>query len=175
MGYAVITSTSAYFAACAAATHPLIRTVRFLSRTVDMCLLRAEGRGQRAKGTVPFCPLPSALPPVFYILRRQVRYLPQLLGLASVQPLRDRERRVHANHAGVEIELRHAFEAAGRTFLDAHSAAFAVVDQNLVETVGADRARDARLRADQITVVACVARAAAEAAVRFFNRLLLGE
>src|SRR5437868_612238 len=98
MGYAVITSTSAYFAACAAATHPLIRTVRFLSRTVDMCLLRAEGRGQRAEGRgqrarCPFalCPLPSALPPVFYILRRQVRYLPQLLGLASVQPLRDRE------------------------------------------------------------------------------------
>src|SRR5881409_3805419 len=34
MGYAVITSTSAYFAACAAATHPLIRTVFFLSSTV---------------------------------------------------------------------------------------------------------------------------------------------
>src|SRR2546428_8498185 len=36
MGYAVITSTSAYFAACAAATHPLIRTVFFFARTVAM-------------------------------------------------------------------------------------------------------------------------------------------
>src|SRR5207244_11380967 len=97
------------------------------------------------------CSRIAFLSPVLDILRRQVRYLPQLLGLASVQALRDRERRVHANHAGVEIELRHAFEAAGRTFLDAHSAAFAVVDQNLVETVRADRARDAGLRADQLT------------------------
>src|SRR5437762_12749794 len=61
----------------------------------------------------------------------------QLGGLAPVQTLRDGERRVHAHDAGVEIELGYALETAGRAFLDAHPAAFAVVHENLVEAVRA--------------------------------------
>src|ERR1051325_10234497 len=154
IGYAVITSTSAYFAACADATQPLIRTVFFLSRTV----------------AITWAPRIAS-----DLFRRQVGQLPQLLGLTSVQSLRDRERRVHPDDAGVEVELRHAFEAARRTLLDADAAAFAVIDQDLVEAVRSHRTRDARLGTHQITVVARVAGAAAEAAVRFLDRLLLAE
>ncbi len=98
----------------------------------------------------------------------------QLLRLPPVQPLRDRERRVHPHDAGVEVQLRHAFEAAGRALLDADAAAFAVVHQDLVQAVRAIERDDARLRADQIAVVAGVAGAAAEAAVGLFHRLLFG-
>ena len=92
-----------------------------------------------------------------------------------MQPRRDCERRVHSHHAGVEVELGHALEAARRTFFDAHAAAFAVVDQNLVQAVRTLRPHDARLGTDQITVVAGVAGAAAEAAAGLLDRLLLRE
>src|SRR5499427_5617266 len=104
-----------------------------------------------------------------------LRHLFQLRGLTAVQPLRDREGRVHANDASVEVELGYSLQAAGRTFLDADAAALAVVHEDLVETVRPVLPDDARLGTDQIAVVARVAGAAAEAAVGFLHRLLLGE
>src|SRR5207247_9528098 len=82
-------------------------------------------------------------------------------------------RRLHPHDAGFDVQLRHAFETSGRTLLDAHAAAFAVVDQDLVEPFRAHRSHDARLGADQVAVVARVAGAAAEAAIRFLDGLLL--
>src|SRR4051794_27032778 len=92
-----------------------------------------------------------------------------------MKALRDRERGIHPHDAGVEVQLGHALEAAGGTFLDADAAAFAVVHQNLVQAVRSILPDDARLRADEVTVVARVARPAAETAVRFVDRLLLAE
>src|SRR5690349_18375634 len=99
---------------------------------------------------------PSAID-TYSDLFRLRRHQFQLRRLAAVQPLRDGEGGVHAHDAGVEVELRDAFEAPGRTFLDADAAAFAVVHENLVEAVRSIVADDARLRADQVTVVAGVA------------------
>src|SRR6266568_8568568 len=104
-----------------------------------------------------------ALSPILYILRRQVRHLPQLLRLPSVQSLRDGKRRLHPDDTGIEVQFGDAFEAAGRAFLDADAAALTVVHENLVQAVGSIEPDDARFRAHQITVVACVARPAAEA------------
>src|SRR6202158_5527084 len=111
-----MTSTSANLAACAAATHPLIRTFFFLASAVAI------------GGAL-------SLSPVFDVLRRTVRQVPQSLGLPAVQPLRDRERRIHPHHTRIEVQLGHAFEAARRTLLDADAAAFAVIDQDLVKAV----------------------------------------
>src|SRR5262245_58425270 len=137
-----MTSTSAYLAACAAATQPLMRTVFFLATAVVM-------RG-------------SSLSPVLDVLGREVRKLAQFRRLSSVQTLRNGERGVHPDHACIEVELRHAFETSRRALFDADPTAFAVVDKDLVQAVRPFRPDDARLRADQVTVVAGVARAAAE-------------
>src|SRR5437899_12639358 len=99
----------------------------------------------------------------------------QLVCLPSVQPGRDGERRVHPHDARIEVELGHALEAARRTFLDAHAAAFAVVDQNLIQAVRTHRAHDARLWTDQIAIVARIAGPATEASVGLFDRLLFRE
>src|SRR5215469_12367226 len=99
--------------------------------------------------------------------------MPQLFALPSMQPRRDGECRVHACYASVEIEFGHTFKAAGRTFLDAHAATFAVVDQDLIQPVGALGTNDAWLRTDQITVVARVTGAATETAASLLHRLLL--
>src|SRR5207248_3318244 len=99
---------------------------------------------------------------------------PQLLRLPAVQPLGYRERGIHAHHSGVEVEFGHPFETARGTLLDADAAAFAVVHEDFVETVRSIVADDARLRTDQIAVVARIARAAAEAARGFLHRLLFG-
>src|SRR2546423_6679273 len=134
----------------------------------------ADGYGKWSMDHQPFAVShqPSAL--TLYLLH-PVRHGLQFGGLASVQPLRDRERRVHAHDAGVEVELGHPLEAARRALLDADAAALAVVHENLVEPVRSIEPDDARLGADQIAVVAGVALAAAEAAVRLLLRLLLPE
>src|SRR5205085_9644257 len=106
-------------------------------------------------GPSAICRQPSAM--TLYLLR-PVGHGLQFGGLAPVQPLRDRERRVHAHDAGVEVELGHPFEAARRALLDADAAALAVVHENLVEPVRSIEPDDARLGADQIAVVAGVAR-----------------
>ena len=62
----------------------------------------------------------------------------------------------------------------GRALLDADAASFAVVHEDLVEPVRAIEPDDARLRADQIAVVAGIAGAAAEAAVGLVDRLFFG-
>src|ERR1700693_2118403 len=90
-----------------------------------------------------------------------------------MQARRDRECRVHANYAGIEIEFGNAFEASCRTLFDAYAAALAVVHQNLVEPVRTHRTHNTWLRADQITVIASVAGAATETPARLFARLLL--
>src|SRR5579872_1069936 len=92
-----------------------------------------------------------------------------------MQTLRNCKRGIHADHAGIEVELRHPFKTAGRALFNAHPAAFAVVDQNLVETVRPLRTRDAGLGTNQIAVVASVAGAATEAAIRLFYGLLFRE
>src|SRR6266849_3459085 len=156
MGYAVITSTSAYLAACAEATQPLIRTVLFFSATVAM--------------------RDSALSaPVLYILGWTIGKVLQLLRLPPVQSLRDGKRRIHPHDTGIEVELGHALEATSWTLLDADTAALAVINQNLVETVRTDRSRNTRLRTHEIAVVAGVAGATAEAAIGLLDRLLLRE
>jgi len=83
--------------------------------------------------------------------------MPQLFRLPSVQPRRNGERRIHSHHAGIEVEFGHALEATCRTFLDAYAATFAVVDQNLIETVRTLWTRDAGLGTNEVTVVAGVA------------------
>src|SRR2546422_5343113 len=141
-----MTSTSAYLAACAAATQPLMRTFLFVATAVAIRVA-------------------LSLSPVLDVLRRQARQVFQFLGLPAVQPLCDRERRVHPHHTRIEVQLGHALEAARGTLLDAHPAALAVIDQDLVEAVRAHGAYDARLGTDQIAVVAGVAGATAETAV----------
>src|SRR5206468_6013206 len=127
-----MTSTSAYLAACAEATQPLMRTVFFFfSTTVAMSdsplPSRFQHKGHQGhkghKGSALYtnfrfvsivsfvlgCCVDSTLnsqvpsPPVLNILRLLLRHHPQLLGLASVQPRRNGERRFHAHDAGVEI------------------------------------------------------------------------
>src|ERR1700686_5268440 len=83
--------------------------------------------------------------------RRTIRQMAQLRRLPAMQPGRNGERRVHSNHAAIEVQLRHALKTSCRTFLDANAAAFTVVDQNLVQAVRTRRSRDARLRANQVT------------------------
>src|ERR1700683_2073915 len=108
------------------------------------------------------------------IFRRALVQMLQFFRLPSVQPRRDCERRIHPHYAGLKVEFRYPFKTARGTFLDAHAASLAVVHQNLVEPVRTHIAHDARLRADQITVVASVASATAETAVGFFNGLFFG-
>src|SRR6266487_1548181 len=90
-------------------------------------------------------------------------------------PLAATHATIDSYDAGVEVEFRHAFEATRRTFLDAHTAALAVVDQNLIEAVRTYRTHDARLGTNQITIVAGVAGAATETATGLLNRLLFRE
>src|SRR5262245_16541118 len=128
----------------------------------------ADGIGLMVNGPSTRCPQPSALShdpisDVFGALRHQL----QLRGLTAVQTLRDRERRVHADDAAVEIQLGDSLETAGRAFFDADAAALAVVHEDLVETVRSILPDDARLGTHQVTVVAGVAGAAAETAVGF--------
>ena len=92
-----------------------------------------------------------------------------------MQARRNGERGIHAHHAGIEVELRNAFQTTGRTFFNAHAAAFAVVDQNLVHAVRPLGTRDAGLGTNQIAVVASVAGTATEAAIGFLDRLLFRE
>ena len=106
------------------------------------------------------------------VLHRSIREIPELFRLASVQSLRDRERRIHADDAGIEVEFGHALEAARWALFDTYSAAFAVIDENFVHPVGARWTGDARLGTNEVTVVACVAGSATEAATGFFDGLL---
>src|SRR6266542_5114842 len=100
---------------------------------------------------------PLAISHVSDLFRRAFVQVPELLSLPPVQSRGNRERRVHPHNAGVEIQFGHALEAARRTLLDAYPAAFAVIHQDLVQAVRAIVSDDARLRADQIAVVARVA------------------
>src|ERR1700736_3677420 len=165
IGYAVITSTSAYFAACAAATQPFIRTVFFFLSITEVAIVysarSARWRTQRWMSTL-----------ILNILRRPVTEISQFFRLPSVQSGGNGECRIHAHHAGIEVQFGHAFQASCRTLLDAYSAAFTVIDQNFVKTVGTHRAHDAWLRTYQIAVIAGVTGAAAETAAGFFDRLL---
>src|SRR5712664_1418043 len=144
-----MTSTSAYFAACAAATQPLMRTVFPLIDPVAVAMSN--------------------------LLRRAARHVDEFLRLAAVQTGCNRECRIHAYDARVEVQFGHALQAAGRAFFDADTAAFAVIHEDFVEAVGTIGAHDARLGTHEITVVAGVAGAAAEAAAGFFDRLFLGK
>src|SRR5205823_11754927 len=110
--------------------------------------------------------------PTLNVLRRTVRQVAQLFGLPPVQSGRNGERRIHPHDALIEVEFGHALQAARGTLFDAHSAAFAVVHKNLINTVRTIRTHNARLRTDQITVVASVTGAAAETAVGLFDGLL---
>src|ERR1700733_874073 len=96
----------------------------------------------------------------------------KLLRLASMQSWRNRESRVHSNHSRIEVEFGHAFEAPGRALFDTYAAAFAIVHKDLVKPVRTRRTHDARLRADEITIIASVAGAATEAAACFQDGLL---
>src|SRR3984893_3022632 len=123
IGYAVITSTSAYFAACAAATHPFIRTVFFFLSITEVAIVSsarsARWRTLRWMSTL-----------ILNILRRPVTEISQLFRLPSVQSGGNGECRIHAHHAGIEVQFGHAFQASCWAFLDAHAAAFTVIDQN---------------------------------------------
>src|ERR1700676_2732850 len=118
-----MTSTSAYFAACAAATQPLMRTVLLLIVSVAVAMLE--------------------------LLRRTVGHIYEFLRLAAVQAGGNREGRIHADDARVEVQFGHALEATGGAFFNADAAAFAVIHQDFVEAVGAIRAHDARLGAHE--------------------------
>src|SRR5579863_5970099 len=106
IGYAAITSTSAYFAACADATQPLMRTVFFASPVGIF---------------TPILQCPS-----LDVLRRAVRKIHQLCRLPAMQAGCDRKCSIHANYAGVEVEFGNAFETARGAFLDADTASLAV-------------------------------------------------
>src|SRR5580700_7175813 len=97
----------------------------------------------------------------------------QLGCLPSVQPLGNSKRRVHSNDAAIKVQLGHALKTPRRAFLDTHTAAFAVVDQDFIETIRTIGSRNARLGTNQITIVASVASAAAETPAGFRDRLLL--
>src|SRR5580693_9442519 len=144
-----MTSTSANFAACAAATQPLMRTVFPLIDPVAVAMLE--------------------------LLRRTAGQICEFLRLAAVQPGCNRECRIHADDTRVEVQLRYALQATGRAFFNADAAAFAVIHEDFVEAVGTIGARNARLGAHEITVVASVAGAATEAAAGFFDGLFFGE
>src|ERR1700757_3853025 len=103
-----MTSTSAYLAACAAATQPLMRTV---------------------------FPLIAVAVAMLELLRRAAGHVYEFLRLAAVQSGCNRECGIHADHARVEVQLGHAFEATSRAFLNADAAAFAVIHQDFVEAV----------------------------------------
>src|ERR1700758_1561636 len=98
--------------------------------------------------------------------------MPQLLRLPSMQPGRNREGGIHADHARIKVELGHAFQATRGTLFDTHAAAFAVIDENLIQAVRTDVADDARLGTNEVAIVASIASAAAEAAARLFHSLL---
>src|SRR6516164_3496858 len=121
-----MTSTSAYFAACAAATQPLMRTVFFLPSTVAMVRLWSDR------------------------FRREIGQLTQLLGLPPVQALSDCECRFHPHDPCIEVQLRHPLEAAGRALFDADAAPLTVVDQYLVETIRSHRSGNTRLGTHEI-------------------------
>src|SRR5258708_18927618 len=140
-----MTSTSAYFAACAAATQPLMRTVFLLVVSVAVAMLD--------------------------LLRGTAGQSCQLLCLAAVQAGGNRECRIHADDARVEIQFGHALQATGRAFFNAYAAAFAVIHKDFIEAVRTIGARNARLRAYEIAVVASVAGAATEAAAGFSGGL----
>src|SRR3984893_154531 len=144
-----MTSTSAYFAACAAATQPLMRTVFFLIVSVAVAMLD--------------------------LLRRTAGQICEFLRLAAVQPGCDRECRIHADDARVEVQLGHALQATGRAFFNADAAAFAVVHEDFVEAVGTIGAHDEWLGTHEIAVVAGGAGAATEAAAGFLDGLFFGE
>src|SRR5438309_11961791 len=88
---------------------------------------------------------------------------------------RDGEGRVHAHDSGIEVEFGHSLEAARRTFLNAHPAALAVIDQYFVEAIRAFRTSNAGLRTNQITVIAGVAGATTEAAACLLGGLFFRE
>src|SRR5215467_15410391 len=148
IGYAAITSTSAYLAACADATQPLIRTVFFLPSV-----------------TVPI------VHSILNLFRRPIRKILQLLRLPSVQARCNGKCCVHSHHAGIEVEFGHTLETPRRALFDTNAATFAVVDQNLVEPVRTCRTHDAGLGTHQITVIAGVAGAATETAARLIASL----
>src|SRR5258708_19243483 len=104
-----MTSTSAYFAACAAATQPLMRTVFFLIVSVAVAMLE--------------------------LLRRTAGQICEFLCLAAVQTGCNRECRIHADDARVEVQFGHAFQATGRAFFNAHAAPLAVITQHFLHAV----------------------------------------
>src|SRR6267378_7058555 len=144
-----MTSTSAYFAACAAATQPLMRTVFLLVVSVAVAMLD--------------------------LLRRTAGQSCQFLCLAAVQAGGNRECRIHADDARVEVQFGHALQATGRAFFNAYAAALAVIHKDFVEAVRTIGASNARLRAYEIAIVASVAGAATEAAAGFFDGLFFSE
>src|SRR5580658_9527086 len=101
--------------------------------------------------------------------------MPQFLRLPSMQAGRDGEGGIHAYYSGIEIEFGHAFEAARGTLFNADTASFAIVHENLVETVRPCRTDNAGLRTDEITVVTRVAGAATETPAGLLDRLLFRE
>src|ERR1700751_3962192 len=105
-------------------------------------------------------------------LRCSVPKMPQLFRLPTMQPRRDREGGIHPDYARIEVELGDAFQAACGTLFDTHAAAFAVIDENLIQAVRTNVAHDARLRTNEVAIVASIAGAAAEAATGLFHSLL---
>src|SRR5580692_3256665 len=93
IGYAAITSTSAYLAACAEATQPLMRTILFFCsmtgiitpRIKNSKILTTEGTGEHR--------VPCGLD----ILWSAFAQISQLFRLASVQAGRDGECSIHAH------------------------------------------------------------------------------
>src|ERR1700722_4054171 len=137
-----MTSTSAYLAACAAATQPLMRTVFFFPATsVAMSHSARSTFGRTLSFLIPETKQAEFLLNIFC---RAIRQQAQLFRLASVAALRNRERRIHSNDSRVEIQFGHALEAPGRALLDTNAAAFAVVDENLVQPIRTHRAHNTR-------------------------------
>src|SRR5882762_8984610 len=126
-----MTSTSAYFAACAAATQPLIRTVFLLVVSVAVAMLD--------------------------LLRRTAGQICKFLCLAAVQAGGNRECRIHADDTRVEIQYGHALQATGRAFFNAYAAAFAVIHKDFVEAVRTIVFFFKQKTAYEIAVVASVA------------------
>src|SRR5580693_8646773 len=128
-------------------------------------------RKRRSRGSEPssFCSqlLLPCFTPILNVLRWPVPKVFQLRRLPTVKSRRNCERSIHSHDAGVEVEFGDTFEAACRTFFDTHPAAFAIVDQDLVEAIRAFGTRDAGLRTNQITIIASVTGAATETAAGF--------
>src|SRR6201987_1800677 len=105
-------------------------------------------------------------------LRCSVSEVPQLFCLPPMQSRRNRECSVHSDDARIEVELGYAFQAARWALLDTHAATLAVIDENLIQTVRTNVAHDARLRTNEVAIIASIAGAAAETAARLFDGLL---